>query len=269
MNIKQKVQRDGFVVVPDLLKCNEIDALRYACSDFLRHQWRETNMGKFWGHAAGSVRGIEWIFTHPGILAAFREILDSDDVVFTGNSDIQLSRLSGWHKDNGNGQYYQEDCYLSEDHQIYRAGIYFQDHVDNARGLMVLPGSHRSPQLMTDHDPVYVPTRLGDVVFIDVRLSHIGQIPDLIERSIWQVSSSLNSPSLGRHLRNLYWQLIGRQNKMSLFFAYGAPNRFTDQFIQATMKCHCLPQDNDLIAHWPEVLKCALKANGVCFPEIR
>jgi len=269
MNIKQQIQRDGFVVVPDLLTPHEIGTLRDACSDFLRHHWRETNLGKFWGNAAGSVPGIEWIFTHPGILATFREILDSDDVVFTGNSDIQLSRLSGWHRDNGDGQYYQEDCYRSDEHQIYRAGIYFQDHAGNAHGLRVRPGSHRSPQLMTDQNPVYVPTRLGDVVFLDVRVSHSGQIPDPVERSIWQVSSSLNNPKLGRHLKDLYWQLIDRQNKMSLFFAYGMPNRFTDQFIQATMRCHCLPQDNDLVAQWPEVLKRALKTYEVRGPEIR
>lgn len=261
MDYRESMERDGYAVARGLLSATEIASLRQASLLHFRNRGQEANMGKFQPNAAIAAPGVAWAIAHPKILDLFRQILGSDEIVFTGNADMQINRFSGWHKDDGDGRYLGPGCYDHDDCRVVRAGIYFQDHATNRQGMTVRVGSHRTGSL-TSGDIRYVPTEPGDVLFIDVRLTHCGQLPDPLEKVLWGASSLFRCPSLGRRLKNLYWEAIGRQPKLSLFFACGLPNRFTHEFAQATMGCHAA-RAADARLRLPEPLVLSLQAQGV------
>ena len=260
------MKNNGYAVVKNLLSSEEIHDLRITCADHLSRSGTETNLGKLEGNCAVRIPQLGWVFTHPKILDTVRSALGSKSIVFTGNSDIQISRLSGWHKDDGDGQYLGPECYDAPDCRIFRVGIYLQDHTGNDQGLRVKRGSHVSPSNDIG-DVVYLPTAPGDIVIFDVRLTHAGQLPDLIEKAIWEISDRLGNPVMGRLCRQAYWSLIGRTDKLSLYTAFGLPNRYTEAFAHATMGSHLVDTGNRRRLSWPDNLVSALQGNGIGHPD--
>jgi hypothetical protein len=82
-----------------------------------------------------------------------------------------------------------------------------------------------------EHGPVEaLRTRCGDIVVFDIRLTHAGQLPDLVELALLKTARRLALPSLGYRLKEGWRRSLGKQEKLSVFFTYGAPGADTDDF---------------------------------------
>jgi hypothetical protein len=239
MNLREDIESNGFTVVRNVFAPDEIRRLRDILTNHLGRRGARLQLGKTQPNAASEVPQLDFLFAHLKVVELFKQALG--DVVFTGHCDIHMNMVSGWHKDSGEtaGGYFQGDYFGSDDCRVYKIAIYLQD-AGSKGGLTVRSGSHRVPKLGTG-EVVRLDTRAGDVVLFDVRLDHTGQLPDPIEQGMKAVSRLASGgkrgpdPAAITALHKLYWRLLGRQDRLSVFFTFGAPNAFTYQFAEANM----------------------------------
>lgn len=227
--LQRAVARDGFAIQRQLLDAAEVGRLRKGLKAHFARRWNWEGLGKHQPGAALAVPEIGWLFAHPGVVAAFRELTGSDRPVFTGNCDAHLNMLSWWHKDTSEkeGGCLPGDCFGRPSVPVFRAGVYLQDHDRDGHGLHVRRGSHRTRSL--DQGEVEsLRTRAGDVVFFDIRVTHAGQFADPLERALLKGARRL--PAAAWRAKEAWRALRGKQEKMSIFFTYGAPGPDTDFF---------------------------------------
>ena len=237
VSMRQALDRDGAILIRDVLSAGEIETAREQVRSHLTSRGRRLSLGLTQPNAAILAPEINWIVGHERITAVFRALLDK--AVFTGHCDIHMNMLSGWHKDSGEhvGGYFQGDYFVDEDCQVFKAAVYLQD-AGRRDGLTVRLRSHRS--MSHGGEEVWIPSRQGDVVIFDVRLSHTGQRPDIIELGMKAATKTFKDRS-GQDqqwltsLKSAYWGIIGRRDRLSLFFTFGEDNRFTEQFAEANM----------------------------------
>lgn len=241
--MRAALAEEGLFVVRGLLSTAEIERLRGIVSGHLTRAGRRLSLGKTQPNAASIVPELAFIFSHPRILAVMKQILGEDGVVFTGHCDIHMNMLSGWHKDSGEtvpGGYFRGAYMTAEECRVYKVAIYLQEPGAHD-GFTARLGSHRHTALDAG-ELVKVPSRVGDIVVFDVRLTHTGQLPDPIEKGMKGLSLALNNGSRNREdfpliskAKASYWKLIGRRDRLSVFFTYGAANDFTYDFAKANM----------------------------------
>lgn len=229
--MRAAIERDGYVVARGLLTSDEVARLRGDLLDHFSRRWHWEGLGKHQPEAASEIPAIGWVLAHPAIVEAFRTLTGSDTPVFTGNCDAHMNMLSWWHKDTGEnaGGCFRGDYFDRKVLQVYRAGIYVQDHDADGHGLHVRPGSHHTRSAGVGPFETLL-TRKGDVVFFDPRLSHAGQFPDPFEHALLRAGRKLRVPALAHHAKEGWRRLLRKQPKLSLFFTYGAPGDDTDDY---------------------------------------
>ena len=263
------IARDGAFLVRGLLSADEIAAARGQVRSWLTDKGERIQLGKTQPNAAVLVPEIGWLVGHPAVAAVFDQLLDGD-VCFTGHCDIHMNMLSGWHKDSGEsvGGYFSGDYFAANECNVYKAAVYLQD-ATASDGLTVRLGSHRH----RGHggETQHVPSRAGDVVFFDVRISHIGQAPDAVEKGIKALARPATGPNRiepawATSLRSAWWRLIGRRDRLSVFFTYGRRNAFTADFARANMtRQHAQAGEADTVM--PPPLAAALESSGIALVE--
>lgn len=260
------LQRSGAILVRGLLAPDEVMTARGQVRDRLTTQGERIQLGKTQPNAALLVPEIGWLVGHPSIVAVFRALLD-ENIWFTGHCDIHMNMLSGWHKDSGEsvGGYFKGDYFAAPDCQVYKAAVYLQDATPRD-GLTVRLGSHRH----SSHAGLeqHVPNKAGDVVFFDVRLSHVGQLPDSIEKAIKAMVRPVRKtngiePGWAGMIKDAYWKVIGRRDRLSVFFTYGKRNTFTVDFSRSNMRRQQAQNSSADDAILPVPLTTALGASGV------
>lgn len=269
--MQKALDEDGIFVVRDALSQDEIVRLREIVRRHLSGGGRRFSLGRTQPNAAEVVPDLSFIFSHPQVLTAVKQVLGETDVVFTGHCDIHMNMLSGWHKDSGEtvpGGYFTGPYMTSSDCQVYKVAIYLQDTGDRD-GFTARLGSHRETDLSVG-EAVNVKSRIGDIVVFDVRISHTGQLPDPVEKGLKGANLLLNRRNRDREDRKwistakaLYWKLIGRRDRLSVFFTYGAPNSFTDDFAKANMSRQARQGAASGVAQLPADLAGALESEGV------
>lgn len=230
MTLAETVRRDGYVVVRNLLSAAEVADLRLALTEHFACTWRWEGLGKHQPNAAFTIEGIEWLFAHPGILRVFRQIC-GEQAVFTTNCDAHMNMLSWWHKDLGDTALPSllADGFGRASCGLYRAGVYLQDH--SQHGLTVRVGSHRERRLDVGV-PKHLDTRVGDIVFFDMRLTHAGQFADPIEAALLRAGRKLQREATFSALKERYSRLRQKSAKLSIFFTFGDGGRETEEFCQ-------------------------------------
>lgn len=241
--MRQALHDDGIFVVRNALPQSEIDKLREILLNQLPQDGQRFSLGRAKFNAAVKVPDLSFIFAHPRILAVLKQVLGDTNVVFTGHCDIHMNLLSGWHKDSGEtvpGGYFTGPYMTSPDCRVFKVAIYLQD--TNQRDCFTARrGSHRETDLGVGQ-AVHALSRAGDIVVFDVRVTHTGQLPDPVEKGLKGLSLAINrrqrdreDPAWVSGIKKLYWKLIGRRDRLAVFFTFGADNSFTDDFAEANM----------------------------------
>lgn len=229
-SVRERVLRDGYATFSGVLTPEEVQKVRAAVVRFFDGAGRLYDFGKTQPDAFARVPEIRWLITHPKILAAVRQAAGRDDIQFTFHSDCHMNMLSGWHTDTG--AYFKTEEVAPEDFQVYKVGIYLQDHVENGQGLTVSEGSHVAPNRRLDDRIKPLHTRAGDIIVFDVRVWHVGDEKRLFEKVFGKVAPS---EAVKYKAGFLFRRLTGRQEKVSVFFTYGVPNRHTLEFSRRNM----------------------------------
>ena len=225
--LRAAIKRDGYVIVRGLLTDAEIRRLRDGLLDHFdrvtggRSPWHWEGLGKHQPAAASMIPSIAWLFSHRPIVDTFRELL-ADEPRFTGNCDAHMNMLSWWHKDTseGKGGCFIGDYFAREQVNVFRAGVYLQDHHLDGNGLRVRPGSQRTRSVVEGTQEVLA-SRAGDVIFFDIRLSHAGQMPDLLENVLLHTARRTGAEGIGFAAKEAWRKLRSKQRKLSIFFTYG------------------------------------------------
>lgn len=177
----------GYAVIPAVFSAEEIRATREMILGNLQ-LFKQTR-------AVDSARHLASFHRHPRLeplhtkLSCNEQVLASMEAVFgegaitIGLTDITINRSQQWHKDLLREKYagFLEgiDVFDSQALAPVKALVYLQD----STSLKVLPGSHlhatelrQGDRALTDEwDKVAsVSVQAGDVIFIDIRLTHAG-----------------------------------------------------------------------------------------------
>jgi hypothetical protein len=233
----EQFQRDGFFVARGALTASEISKLVDLVDSHFSNHGVIYRYGKTQPNAAVLVPELSWILSHPKVLAAYRALLPAADLCFTSHCDLHWNMGFGWHKDDGQGRYMKGD-YFNENRFIIKAGIYLSDTSDGS-GMTVKRGSHRTAD-MNAGEIVEIHTQPGDIIFFDVRISHMGKDYTIPERVILKAGKILGDQMgrapLGFRAREAYRSLTMGKPKKSVFFTFGLDDADTQYFAEANMK---------------------------------
>ncbi len=172
-------QRDGFVLVRNVLDRSEVTELRNAIQTFAG---RAKTLGHVLRSATGEVvpvtdllgqPGVGWLLSDSRIVAIARRLVGREDLVYFGDSGSMVGgKLRGFHKDNTNRDTAEHPDWLSP-YTLVRLGVYLQDHSRHSGGLKVRRSSHLHADI-TSGEIVDLPTQPGDVVAWSLRTTHSG-----------------------------------------------------------------------------------------------
>lgn len=182
----------GFCILPKVFAKNEVAAMR---AEVLANEDKmgATRPNPKARHLAGFHRFDRLGSLHARINAAPRidEALNAvyDGAAFEpiGLTDITVNRSQPWHTDLLRGKYSHflspDICWGEDVQPCIKVLVYLQD----GASLRVVPGSHLQP-VELDSDAAVVPgdgatieavaVRTGDVILMDIRLTHRGQTED-------------------------------------------------------------------------------------------
>lgn len=277
--MRQALDSDGIFVVRNVLSEEEVGRLRDSVRQHLTRTGLRFNLGKTQQNVVEEVPELAFIFSHPRILQVAKQVLGESNVVFSGLGDVHMNMLSGWHKDSGEtvpGGYFTGPYMTSPDCRVYKVAIYLQD-TGRRDGFTLRLGSHRHADLSTG-ELTNARSRLGDIVFFDVRISHTGQLPDPVEQGLKGLGRVVNKgqrdrqdPSWVSRLKASYWKLIRRRDRLSVFFIYGAPNSFTYDYVEANTRRQARQGSGGGLTSLPPELTEALNREGValCDPSMK
>ncbi|KZN66261.1 phytanoyl-CoA dioxygenase family protein [Pseudoalteromonas luteoviolacea] len=231
MSLKQKLDKDGVILVKNVFSVDEIDKIRKDLRAYFEEKWIEHDFGKVQNNASVNCKFLEDVLAHPNMVSVMKEI-SGDDALFTGNCDIHQNKMGNWHKDGG---FFGKDPFGENYTPVYKVGIYLQDQQNPKRGFQYKPGSHKVDNL-TDGEHQAMTSAIGDILIFDLRITHSGMLPTLFEKifyPIFRVISAVKiAKPIGRYFKNLVWKLFGVKNRECIFFVFG-PNHFeTESFAQ-------------------------------------
>lgn len=139
-------ERDGFLIVPDLLSAAETDALIGHAADVGADAWREDLRY----HVADSVwRGVA---THPNVVSVARQLLRTDETPMIVQTMYMERPPAGDAAVGGKGIALHQDLhYLPTEPPTLMACWIAMDDTDAGNGgLCVVPGSHTAGLYKTD-----------------------------------------------------------------------------------------------------------------------
>lgn len=246
--ITNQMKQDGYVIIRQAFSKEEIGTLKRQIVRHLSKNGIYYGAGKLQPNAAIELPEISWVLYHERLLEAIRCVLRTETLMFGRQCGISKNMLNGWHKDaayrkeEGHLEY---DLFEHPDRQMCSVAIYLEDHLDNRKacctGLTVRKGSHLHRSLEVG-EIERLETRAGDVVIIDVRLTHVGLLPDRGEqwvltfvnlaaaliRKIFRLK--LNEQILGCSgylIRSVYRWFRRYPDRYAMLLGYGLPNETT------------------------------------------
>ncbi len=227
-----ELRTNGFIIIRNVLTPAEVEQLRKVTIDFFSN---ESNpiiyifSGKTKSNAMSAIPGLRFLLKNKNVAQIMKDVA-GPDVRYAHHSDAHFNMLSGWHKDN-----YGDDDWAKgpngETYNAYKMAFYLQDHSNNNYGLTVRKGSHILREL-NKGEIVDLHSKPGDAVVFDMRISHIGKEPDFFEKIIKFVN---RNPKSQAKIFERYRKMFGVPDKISVFFGFGVPNKFTQEHIDKTI----------------------------------
>jgi hypothetical protein len=254
-DLVERLDGDGFVVLPAVLSPDEVAQLRLQTCEILEQRGTGKSGGKVLPNAAVEAPEITWVFLNPAILEAVTVALGATPV-FTMEADLHRNFVAGkWHKDSGEQVmergYFDCDPIGNSNCRVLKVALYLEDHIDGS-GLHVCPGSHRSRLVDAPRD-FAIPTKAGDAVLFDVRITHRGVEPSATDYLLFALGKVLPESRRGDILytaRKAAFKLMNRPERVAVYFAYGLPGEATTTFARRNM-ARQLSQRNGSSARTP------------------
>lgn len=188
----------GYVLVPGVLTAEQVARLRTdveARFDTAAEDRPPGDSDEFVFDLFNRYPEFAWVLFLPPVLTALREVM-GDPPVLLRESVAQREQYGHWHKDTTSAERAGERFPHEEDLRFAELALYLQDNdAESAGGLEVEPRSHRD----VDHfarrgvidralgkfrggprppgHVVRVPSRAGDLVIFDFKLSHRASRP--------------------------------------------------------------------------------------------
>ncbi|KFF46226.1 phytanoyl-CoA dioxygenase [Pseudomonas sp. BRG-100] len=196
MNFREKLERDGYVVIPGVLCSEQVEKLRKTYV----HSLAETEQSTLLPTAFLQFSDMVNALLHPGAIQAIKDIFQSDFSLLP-NFTVRESVYIPWHND----AYFLPDEVISPSAfpEFLQCAYYLQDNDPvSGGGITLLPGSHK---LSKDEvkirlaEPVKfertIMSKAGDLVIWDNRVTHRSSAPDQtpVETKLaiqWTVSAS-------------------------------------------------------------------------------
>ncbi len=233
---RKQLKDDGYVVIPNLMSSEEVQHYRRVVIDYFGNpgnHFTYSNGGKGLANSFAYIPELCSLLADKKIKQTLQDIVGTP-LFYLHHSDIHYNRLSSWHKDT--------DGYIErpwdkrsgeESFSLYKIAFYLQDHIENNHGLTVRKGSHLSSEL-NHGEEVNLQCKVGDAVFFDQRISHVGQqfnFSDKVVNRLFRYNQKHRE-----RVANLLRKAQGVENKLSIFWGVGVQNEFSREFAINTIK---------------------------------
>jgi hypothetical protein len=240
---ERSLASDGFVVVRRVIDDGEVQRLRDQIDLALDERGIHKAGGTVLPNAAAEAPELSWVFAHPSIIETVRSATGMEEMVFTMEADLHRNYIaSNWHKDSGEQMmedgYFGCDCFTNDDCRVVKVALYLQDARSERHVLHVKPGTIRTGDLSAGTDTA-VMAGAGDAVLFDVRLTHRGVQPGLVDSALLGAAKAINHRStdpLAARLRRCQARLMHRPDRLAVYFAFGAPTENWKRFAQRNMR---------------------------------
>lgn len=201
---------------------------------------------------------VDYLFFRPELLAAARAVLDTEELLYWGDSSIQCGEAArGFHKDNVERHDAAHDDWQG-DYGLIRCGFYFQDHVAHSGGLKVRLASHNIANHL-EGKAADIATRFGDLVLWNMRLTHSGNNRKLRGLPGLPLHPRLEAIAPG-------WAVRPEQlRRISAFCAFARPGSHADRYIENMNKRDADYRPYFQRARRPEETAILLQRYGVSF----
>lgn len=248
-----KLNNDGYVVIKDVISRDDIDALRNVIANLMVEEQgvaMHSHVGTTLSFDINDYQDIRNILKGYDFNGIISQIIKGD-FSYLYDSSIQVGPgFSGWHKDNRFcDRLNPEGQDWDDNFQIYRIGIYLQDHTKYGGGLLVKAGSHVRPFsnsmlnrlaklprflkravyriVMRQYGKSsFVKSAKGDIVMWSLRTTHAGHAVRL--KGLGEV---LLDPRLQRFVP-LIFRRENPDERIAMFFTIGIQNQYLDRYME-------------------------------------
>lgn len=226
---KAKFEKDGAVLIENVLNQDEIEVLRKVAYETIK---KDEEKDSFFLHRHAK--------NHLGCLTdipEFKKLILDDRVikiaetllggtpVFFGDSIMEIGIGNrGFHKDTANRTDPNHPDW-TEDYPIIRIAFYLEDHSKHSGGLKVRLGSHSTPKTNVGK-AVILPTKAGDAAAFSLRTSHAGNAVRL------KIAPELSLDNRIEKRVPSFLKLPEEKERVSIFLTYGLKSGALDRFLE-------------------------------------
>lgn len=222
----------GFVLKPSVFTAHEIQLFRgcvyeqYKLDESAGLAFRLENTSSKARYAKGcllSKKYLRDILLDNRILSFAKEILDTDRLVYFGDSSYQIGTgLRGFHRDCIDREYNSGPDWQSR-YTLIRMGLYLQDHSRFSGGLKVKPGTHEK----ADGPSIFIDNKPGDLVAWSLKLQHSGNAVKLK----WFPSLSIENQGIEKRIPS-FLKREEQQERISLFMTFAVEGAHVNRYIE-------------------------------------
>ena len=156
------------------------------------------------------------------ILSIAQSALGAKDLVYFGDSSYQTGTGSnGFHRDNIDRSDLNAPDWQGK-YTLLRLGIYLQDHSNFSGGLKIRTGSHRA----STGKAVFVNSKVGDVVFWDLKTLHSGNAVRLKAMPDFSVNVAIAERLIPGFLRK-----EEEQERISMFMTFAVKSAHLHRYL--------------------------------------
>jgi hypothetical protein len=182
--LQQALRTDGYAIVRNVLKPEEVRLLRGAAMRYLKASDCYNYGGKFRLVEREKVPDIETIIASDSVRRHLARATEPLAFRLTDICDLALNTTSQWHKDVAHFNDVDGHAFTDEGFRFYKIAFYLQEQDETSPAtLRVRPGSHLSRDL-TDLPVKKAVVSAGDMIIFDVRIDHLGQLTTVAERML-------------------------------------------------------------------------------------
>ena len=244
MNVKQidraKFERDGFLLVKDVLTDAEVALLRQKAYDVIAEDEQKGSM--FMHNNAKNHLGcltnipeFKDLVLHQNIVKIAETLLGNRPTFF-GDGIFEIGKGNrGYHKDTSERKTQNHPDWQEDFYPIVRIALYLQDHKDHSGGLKVRVASNRTVKTHVGRAYI-IPSEARDAVAFSLRTTHAGNsvrlkpVPNMPIHPIFEK----RTPEFIKRPEE--------KERVSFFLTYGLKSGALDRFMNFMFQHHVYKQ---------------------------